>query len=112
MTIDDKTLAALRKLFPQAAIDVGATYGPPVARMALAEFAALVEMLNARKDADAQAAVRAKMTADELATEKESLTPLFAKMASDQADALDLGRMILIAGLKAAAAIAMGAGLL
>ena len=112
MDIDDKTLAALQKLFPQAAIDVGTMYGPAVARMALAEFAALVEMLNNKRAADAQAAVRAKMTPEELAAEKESLTPLFAKMACDQADALDLGKSLLIAGLKAAATIAMGAGLL
>jgi hypothetical protein len=111
VTLDPNTLAALQKLFPQAAIDVGTVYGPAIARMALTEFAALVEMLNNRKQADAQAAVRAKMTPEELAAEKETLTPLFAQMASDQADALDLGKTLLVAGLKAAAVLAMGAGL-
>jgi hypothetical protein len=109
MTIDPKAQAALLRLFPQSAIYAGAVYAPAIARMALAEFAALVEMLNAGKHAEAQAAVRAKMTPEELAAEKETLTPLFAKMARDQADALDLGGMILMAALKAAAAISLAA---
>ena len=112
MNIDPKIMIALQKLFPQAAIDVGTVYGPAIARMALAEFAALVEMLNGKKQAEAQVAVRARMTPEELAAEKESLTPLFQRMASDQADALDLGRTLLVAGLKAAATLAMGVGLL
>ena len=112
MTIDPNVLSALQRLFPQAAIDVGAVYGPAIARMAVVEIAALVEMLNHKRNAEAQAAVRAKMTPEELADEKESLTPLFQQMASDQADALDLGKTLLIAGLKAAATLAMGAGLL
>lgn len=111
-TIDPNVLDALRAMFPQAAIDLGQMYGPAVARMTLAEFAALVQLLNAKKTAEAQAAARAKMTAEELAAEKAALTPVMAQMANDRAEAIDLGGQVLIAGLKAAATLALGAGLL
>jgi vacuolar-type H+-ATPase subunit C/Vma6 len=111
-TLDPNVMDALRGLFPQAAIDLGQMYGPAVARMSLAEFAAMVQLLNQKKTADAQAQARAKMTAEELAAEKAVLTPMLAQMANDRADAMDLGTQILMAGLKAAAALALGAGLL
>ena len=108
----DELRAKLLKVFPLSAVEIGELYGPALARLALSEFLTVLEMIQSSKAAEAQAAIRAAMTGEELASEKESLAVLTRQMAEDQAEGFSIGKAILMAGLKAGFAVALaGVGL-
>jgi len=106
--MDDALKAKLLTVFPAAAVEIGELYAPAIARMGLKELLAMDDFIRAKELAKAREAIRAAMTVDELAAEAEALVPLDRKMAEEQAEAVSIGKSILMAGLKAAFAIAIG----
>ena len=112
--IDAATQTKLASIFGAMAVDVGMTleliYGAAVARMAWREALALDNFLNAKKYQEAKALIRAAMTADELATEKEKLADLTWEMVESNAAAWNMARQLMVAGLKVLLALALAAG--
>jgi hypothetical protein len=110
----DPTKQQLVSIFGPMAVSVGEelypVYGAAIARMAWKEALALDQLLNAKKMAEAKAMVRAGMTGEELATEKEQLAVLTWEMAESNAAGWDMARSLLVAGLKVLLALALAAG--
>ena len=99
---------SLLKTFPVGVVDAAQLYGPAIGRMALAELVALAQMIADRLTEEAQAAVREKMSMDELAAEREKLADLAVLMANKRAESIAMGRDILLAILKVAFTMALG----
>lgn len=102
-------LTNLLARFPAPVRDAATTYGPAVLRLASKDFMALLaasQSGDAAKARDAMIAVRAAMTAEELATEKERLAELTRVMAVESWEARQLALSIARAGLAVAFAAA------
>lgn len=101
---DDKW-EALKEAFGDWAIKAGQeldpVWGAAIARMTVKEIIALDAFINAKKVAEAAALVREKMTAPELAAEKEVLAGWLQTAAADQYKIINLGKELLLAGAKA-----------
>ena len=95
--------------FPQALVEEAEVYAPAIARMAFAELTALAALIADKLTEKAQEAIRAKMSLDELAAEKTRLADLTVLMANNHAERLAAGNAILMALLKVAFAVAIGA---
>lgn len=105
----DKIVAALAGKVGRGVAEAAVEYLPALQRLGMAELTALAALL-AEGDYDAaKAALHAKMTPDELATEKEHLAGLAELMAHDNAEARKFGLAIVGGVLKAAFGVLLSA---
>lgn len=108
-TLKDQLVAAFGKLAVGIGESLEPIYGAAIARMAVSEFLALDQHLRAKQWAEAKALVRARMTPDELAAEKERLRDLTWEMAENNGIAWSAAGAAMTAGLRVLMALALGA---
>jgi len=106
-------IVAASKSLPPAFQAIAVAYAPAVIRIvndnANADINALYAKLTGASAPAALDTIHAAMTLDELATEKELLATMTAKMAQDSYDARQIGQQVLKAALTAGISLALTA---
>lgn len=109
--MDATTKSQLEAMFGKLAVEAAGllepAYGAAIARFALTEALALEQMLTVKDFVAAKAAIRAKMTEQELADEKSKLAELTFEAAGVNAQQWSLAASALKAGLKVLLALAL-----
>lgn len=100
--IDQATYALIVKTFGKAAAEAAALYIPAIRSLGINELQAYLELQTAGKTTEQLDALRALMTAEQLAEEKTKLASWTAMLADQRAEQRALGNGLFIAALKAA----------
>lgn len=100
--VDQVTYALLVKTFGKAAAEAAALYIPAVRSMGLDELKAYIQLQTAGKTTEQLDALRALMTAEQLAEEKTKLADWTALLADQRAEQRALGNSLISAALRAA----------
>lgn len=108
----DNLAATFGNLATSAAQQLDPIYGPAMLRLGIEQALALRQYFNLGDYANVMKTIRAAMTADELAGEKDKLAALGWNIAEANATGWDFGRSVALAGLKVLLAAALaGVGL-
>ena len=111
--MDPTLLKKLADVFGPLGAQIGAqmspVYGPAMARFTIQELMALNTLIQGKKAIEAQDALRAKMTVEELAAEKAGpLLELSRQMAVDQNAKWNFAEQVLLIGLQVLLAALVG----
>jgi hypothetical protein len=108
MALDEATLKELAKQFGLAVAQSAVIYAPAIQKMTMAELIAFGNLLNQKRSNKAYMTLAAKMTVEELASEKVALAELVRMRADESASAQAMAKAILTAILQAALTLAIG----
>ena len=106
--LKEKLIEVFGQLAVSASEQLDPAYGEAIARMGVQEALALWTLIQGKKFTEAQAAIRAKMTQQELADEKSKLANLTFESAVTNDKNWTLAGALLQAGLKVLLAAALG----